>query len=159
MAKSKKNIQIFSFCTIALAALAVILYLFCPAIKADGITGDVTYSGLEVIFGKSSTVLGVKATILKFSFLLFLGFVFALAGLVITILPLCGVKCKLFPIIAIACFVVAAVFVFLSKNCCVLPNGDMGADGYDLGIGAIIAGILYILAGCASALPIVFDKK
>ena len=154
-----KKAQLFSFCTIALAALAVILYLFCPAIKADGITGDVTYSGFEVIFGKTSTVLGVKATILKFSFLLFLGLIFAIAGIVITILPLCGVKCKLFPIIALACFVVAALFAFLSKACCVAGNGDMGAgDAFGLGVGAIIAGILYICSACTSALPIVLKK-
>lgn len=166
MAKSKSNktMQIFSFCTIALAALAIILYMFCPAIKYEGISGDITYSGINVIFGKKATadliITKVTGDVFKFSFLLFLGLIFAVAGLVITILPLCGVKFKLFPIIAIACFVVAALFCFLSKNCCVLGNGDMGAgDGASLGIGAIIAGILYILAGCASALPIVFDKK
>ena len=164
MAKSKSNkMQIFSFCTIALAALAIILYLFAPAIKAELLGAEVSYSGMNLVFGKktTTTVLGAKVTttIFKFSFLLFLGLIFAVAGLVITILPLCGVKAKLFPIVALGCFIVAAVFVFLSKNCCVLPNGDMGADGYDLGIGAIIAGILYILAACTSALPIVLDKK
>lgn len=154
-----KKAQLFSICTIALAALGIILYMFCPAIKVDGLGGDVTYSGVEVIFGKSNTVLGTKVEIFKFSFLLFLGFIFAIAGLVITILPMAGVKSKLFPIIAIACFVVAALFAFLTKNVCVLGNGDMGAGkGADLGIGAIIAGILYILAGCASALPIVLKK-
>ena len=108
------------------------------------------------MFGKSTTVLGTKVEIFKFSFLLFLGFIFAIAGLVITILPMAGVKCKLFPIIAICCFVVAAVFAFLTKTCCVLGDGSMGAGkGVDLGVGAIIGGILYILAGATSALPIV----
>ena len=156
-----KKSQIFSICTIAIVALGLILYLFCPAIKAEAILGgDVTYSGAELIFGKkTSTALG-DVVYFKFSFLLFLGFVCAIAGLVITILPLCGVKCKLFPIIALACFVVAAVFAFLSKSCCVAGNGDMGAGGaYDLGVGAIIAGIAYICAAITSALPIVLDKK
>lgn len=150
-----KKSQIFSICTIALAALGLILYLFCPGIKADGLGGDVTYSGLETMFGKSTTVLGTKVTIFKFSFLLFLGFIFAIAGLVITILPMAGVKFKLFPIIAICCFVVAALFAFLTKTCCVLGDGSMGADGANLGVGAIIGGILYICAGATSALPIV----
>jgi hypothetical protein len=155
-----KKTQLFSICTIVLGALALILYMFCPALKADGIGGDTTYSGIELMFGKSTTVLGTKVTIFKFSFLLFLGFIFAIAGLVITILPMAGVKFKLFPIIALACFVVAALFAFLSKTCCVLGNGDMGAgSGTSLGVGAIIGGILYILAACTSALPLVLKDK
>ena len=159
-----KKAQLFSFCTIALAALALILYMFLPAVKYDGPVGnDVTYSGMNVIFGKkeSASIFGlvVEGYAFKFSFLLFLGFVFALGGIVITILPLVGVKCKLFPIIALALFVVAALFAFLSKNCCVCGNGDMGLGEYwKLGIGAIIAGICYILAACTSALPIVLKK-
>ena len=147
-----KKSKIFSICTIVLAALGICLYLFLDAIKGGG----VSYNGLEVMFGKKeSTILG-DITIFKFSFLLFLGFIFAIAGLVITILPMAGVKSKLFPIIALCCFVVAALFAFLTKNVCVLGNGDMGAGkGADLGVGAIIAGILYLLSGCASALPIV----
>jgi hypothetical protein len=152
-----KKAQLFSFCTIALAALAIILYMFCPAIKS----GDVTYSGMEVMFGKSkTTTVGItKVTVvyLKFSFLLFLGFIFAIAGLVITILPLVGVKSKLFPIIALALFVVAAVFAFLSSACAQLGDVNKLFE-WSLGVGAIISGIVYILAACTSALPIVLKK-
>ena len=144
-----KKSQIFSICTIVLAALGIILYMFLDAFK------DVDYNGLAVIFGKKeSTILG-DVTVLKFSFLLFIGFICAIAGLVLSILPMCGVKSKLFPIIAIACFVVAALFAFLSMNCCVLGDGSMGADGADMGAGPIVAGIMYIFAACTSALPIV----
>lgn len=160
-----KKAQLFSFCTIALAAIALILYLFLPAIKYDAPIGDdITYSGINVIFGKKETasIAGIKIAegyVLKFSFLLFLGFIFAIAGIVITILPLAGVKVKLFPIIALALFVVAALFAFLSKACCVAGNGDMGAgDAWQLGIGAIIAGICYICAAVTSALPVVLKK-
>ena len=160
-----KKAQLFSICTIVLAVLGLILYMFLPAIKYDATIGnDVTYSGINVIFGKKETasiagIITVGGYVLKFSFLLFLGFFFALAGIVITILPLVGVKVKLFPIIALACFVVAALFAFLSKACCVAGNGNMGAgDAWQLGIGAIIAGICYILAACTSALPVVLKK-
>ena len=150
-----KKSQIFSICTIALAALGIILYMFLDAIKASGLLGDVSYSGLQVMFGKSDkTGLGT-VVYLKFSFLLFLGFIFAIAGLVITILPMAGVKFKVFPIIAICCFVVAALFAFLSKTCAVAGNGDMGMDGFNLAAGAILGGIFYICAGVTSALPIV----
>lgn len=145
-----KKSQLFSFCTIFLAALGIILYMFCPAIKS----GDVTCTGLQVMFGKSAKVLGTTITYLKFSFLLFLGFIFAIAGLVITILPLCGVKSKLFPIIALACFVVAALFAFLSSACAQLGDAYSIFD-WSLGVGAIISGILYICGAVTSALPIV----
>ena len=152
-----KKAQLFSFCTILLAVLGIILYMVLDAVKDYA-------TGAQVVFGTSTPkYLGVS---LKFSFLLFLGVIFAVAGLVITILPLCGVKCKLFPIIAIACFVVAALFAFLSVNCTIVAvkigsatSSSMGVDNGKLGIGAILAGIFYICAGCASALPIVLDKK
>lgn len=149
-----KKSQLFSICTIVLALAGIILFLFCPAIKS----GDTTYSGIQVIFGKkvtSETLLGdVTVTYLKFSFLACLGLTFAIAGLVITILPMAGVKSKVFPIVALACFVVAALFAFLTSN--VAQLGDiLEPFKWSLGAGAIISGILYILSACASALPIV----
>ena len=144
-----KKSQIFSICTIALGALGLILYMFLDAFK------DVDYNGLAVIFGKKESAGPISITVLKFSFLLFVGFLCAIAGLVLSILPMCGIKSKLFPIIALACFVVAALFAFLSMNCCVLADGSMGADGADMGAGPIVAGILYICAAVTSALPIV----
>lgn len=162
MAKSKKNnlTLIFSCCTILFALLGVILYMVLDAVKDCA-------TGAQVVFGATGVdFFGALKGGLKFSFLLFLGVIFAVAGLVITILPLAGVKCKLFPIIAIACFVVAAVFAFLSVNCAVTytevlgkTSTSMGVDNGKLGIGAILAGVFYICAGCASALPIVLDKK
>lgn len=152
-----KKSQLFSICTIVLAALAIILYLFCPAIKAKSLLGDdITRSGLEVMFGKSTKVGNTTVHYLNFSFVLFLGFIFAIAGLVITILPMAGVKSKLFPIIALACFVVAALFAFLSSACAQFGTDDVYK--WSLGVGSIIAGILYIGAACTSALPIVLKK-
>ena len=148
-----KKSQLFSICTIALAVLALILYMFCPAIKS----GDATRTGIEVMFGKKDESGYLTVTYLNFSFVLFLGLIFAIAGIVITILPMAGVKCKLFPVIALACFVVAALFAFLSSACAQYKADDLFK--WSLGIGSIIAGILYILAACASALPIVLKDK
>ena len=153
-----KKAQLFSFCTIALAALGLILYMVLDAVKDYA-------TGAQVIFGAKSLDAVVLTGGLKFSFLLFLGFVFAIAGIVITILPLAGVKCKLFPVIALALFVAAAIFAFLSVSCAVVyvegfgkTSTSMGIDNGKLGVGAIIAGICYILAACTSALPIVLKK-
>ena len=154
-----KKAQLFSFCTIALAVLGLILYMVLDAVK------DVA-TGAQVIFGVKSINAGVLGSAgLKFSFLLFLGFIFAIAGIVITVLPLAGVKCKLFPIIALALFVAAAIFAFLSVSCAVVyvealgkTSTSMGIDNGKLGVGAIIAGICYLCAACTSALPIVLKK-
>lgn len=142
-----KKSQIFSICTIALATLGIILYLALKAITWDfGILGSVSKTGANVMFGGSG---------MDFAFLLFLGFIFAIAGIVITILPMAGVKFKLFPFIALALFCVAAIFLFLSTKMCVIA-GDMGAgDGAKLGIGAILGGIFLICSAVTSALPLV----
>ena len=156
-----KKAQLFSICTIVLALLGIILYMFLKAAN--------DFTGLEVMFGAKAVDWGIIGKVgLKFSFLLFLGFTFAIAGLVITILPMAGVKLKLFPIIAIALFVVAAVFAFLSTACCVsfgesgifgAKDTAMGLKDAKLGAGAIIAGILYICAAVTSALPVVLKDK
>ena len=144
-----KKSQLFSICTIVLGAMALILYMFCPAIKS----GDATRTGIEVMFGKSKSVGNATIHYLNFSFVLFLGFIFVIAGLVITILPMAGVKFNLFPIIALACFVVAALFAFLSSACAQYGTDDILK--WSLGVGAIISGILYVFAAVTSALPIV----
>ena len=143
-----KKSQIFSFCTIAFAALGTILYLVATAIKWDfGILGSSNKSGINVIFGGNG---------MDFSFLLFLGFIFAIAGIVITVLPLAGVKAKFFPFVALGLFIAAAILVFLTLKVCVVA-GDMGVDGTGagLGVGAILGGIFYICAAATSALPLV----
>ena len=165
MAKSNKSSQIFSFCAIALGALGLIFWLFLAAASRTetvlGVTGKASATGMAMIFGGNAKVsLGGTTTTVEafnFSFPLFIGFIAAIAGLVITILPLCGVKFKLFPIIALACFVVAALFCFLSKTCANTKSG-YSLDEIKLGIGAILGGICFICAACASALPIVFKK-
>ena len=147
MAKSNKSIQIFSVCTIALAVVGLVFYMFLDAIKG---THDVlSYNGMQAMFGVEDE--------LKFSFALFLGFIFAIAGIVITILPMAGVKFKLFPVIALACFVVAALFAFLTAAC-VQPVGLVKLAEFKLAVGSILAGILYICAACTSALPVVLKK-
>lgn len=153
-----KKAQIFSFCTIALAALGLILYMVLDAVKDYA-------TGAQVVFGAKSLDAVLLTGGLKFSFLLFLGFIFVIAGIVITILPLVGVKAKLFPVVAMACFIVAAIFAFLSVTCAVVyvealgkTSTSMGIDNGKLGIGAILAGIFYICAACTSALPVVLKK-
>ena len=167
MAKSNKSIQIFSFCAIALGALGLIFWLFLAgcsySASAMGVKASSSAMGMAMIFGgdikASAAGISTSAKAFEFSFLLFIGFIAAIAGLVITILPLCGVKAKLFPVIALACFVVAALFCFLTKTACNPVDGGRDAlKEFNLGIGAILGGICFIGAACTSALPVVLKK-
>lgn len=147
-----KKSKIFSICTIVLAALGIIFALALPGMKASitilGHTETSTESGAEIMFGNDGW---------DFSFMLFIGFLCAIAGIVLAILPMAGVKSKLFPIIGLVCFVIAALFVFMTKQFAVV-DGKMFNDygSYvKLGIGAILAGILYIGAAVTTVLPLV----
>jgi hypothetical protein len=143
-----KKSQIFGICTIVLAVLGLIFALFLPGMTVKAFGGTASESGAEIMFGNDGW---------DFSFMLFIGFLCALAGLVLAILPMAGVKVKLFPIIGLVCFVVAALFVFLTKQFAMI-NGKMFNDwpsAYHLGVGAILGGIFYIIAAVGSALPLV----
>lgn len=162
-----KKEQIFSICTIALAALGLIFWLFLAGCSYKtsvmGVKAESSAMGMAMIFGGDIkvSIAGASETTkaFDFSFLLFIGFIAAIAGLVITILPLCGIKVKLFPVIALACFVVAALFCFLTKTACNPVDGGRDAlKEYSLGIGAILGGICFIGAGVTSALPLVLKK-
>ena len=149
-----KKAQIFSFCTIVFAILGIVLFVAMASVKFTLSKTSVSYSGLQVMFGVKDE--------LNFSFLSFLGILFAIGGVVITLLPLAGIKVKLFPVIALACFVVAALFAFLSSS--VIQLTDAAKLVYilhtkGLGIGSIIAGICYIVAACTSALPVILKSK
>lgn len=143
-----KKSQIFSLCTIVLGVLGVIFALFLPGMTVKILGSTSSESGAEIMFGNDGW---------DFSFMLFIGFLCALAGIVLAVLPMAGVKCKLFPIIGLVCFVVAGLFVFLTKQFAVV-DGKMFVDwpsAYKLGVGAILGGIFYILAAVTTALPLV----
>ena len=143
-----KKSKIFGICTIVLAALGIIFALFLPGISAKILGKTYNESGVEIMFGDDGW---------DFSFMLFIGFLCALAGLVLAILPMAGIKNKIFPIIGLVCFVIAALFIFMTKQFSVI-DGKMFYDypsAYKLGIGAILGGILYIGAAVTTALPIV----
>ena len=143
-----KKSQIFGICTIVLAVLGLIFALFLPGITLKIMGTSTSESGAEIMFGNDGW---------DFSFMLFVGFLCALAGIVLAILPMAGVKFKLFPIIGLVCFVIAALFVFLTKQFAVV-DGKMFNDwpsAYKLGVGAILGGIFYILSAVTTALPLV----
>lgn len=152
-----KKSKIFSICTICAAALGLIFWLFLSGASRSESGASVKATGMAIIFGgKASASYGgmsMDIDAFKFSFVLFIGFIAAIAGIVMAVLNLVGKQNKIFTIIAICCFVVAALFCFLTKTCAVVKEGG-SLDELNLGIGAILGGILFIGAAVTSTLPI-----
>ena len=145
--------KIISLAQIALGALALIM-VFLPFLKA----GDETVNGLKVIFGSEDYGL-------KFSFM---GLVLFLLVIAIIVLPVIKFlkpeKAKLLNIITLVCAVVAAILFFCACTSFVTSLDTDGVpaewkdelvkqffEALDLGIGAILGGIIAILSGAAAA--------
>lgn len=153
-----KKSKIFSICTVCAAALGLIFWLFLSGAARSESGASVKASGMAIIFGGKASMSygGYSASFdaFNFSVVLFIGFIAAIAGIVLAVLGLIGKGNKILSIVAIACFVAAALFCFLTKTCASVKDGGTLED-LNLGIGAILGGILFIGAGVCSVLPIV----
>lgn len=167
----KKVLQFAGLISLILGVVAFILMMATPAV-IQPLVGDAqtVYAGTTAIFGKTeSTILGDVVT--KPSALALIGWILLLVAMIIValgiILPLFKVKALekfsgILDIVALACFVVGGIFMFL-----VVPT-FYGANGLDVGkktqIGAgwVIGGIIAIAAGAFAILPTAaafFGKK
>ncbi len=167
--KKSQTAKYALFGAVALGFIAIIMS-FLPAIAVKDT--DTTYNAWQVMFGYTETtkLLGseVKTKVLEFSFLNLLAYLFIIGGVVLVALNAFTKKAnKFFVFIACALFILAAVLVFMTVNLTVLPENaqkvlDMAnkshGDVYSLGVGAIIAGICSILAGCACVCNVLFNK-
>ena len=152
----------------ALGVIAIIMF-FLPAITIK--VGDevVNYNGWQAIFGFTETkdipVVGEKKfEYLAFSFMNLLTLILLAAGIVLCVLSFLGKGNKFFAFIAIACFIVAAVFFFLTvafttAGAVYTLDGNLAQEkvkeAWKLGAGPIIGGILSILAGLVVSVPVV----
>ena len=169
MAKKKTKFGLKSIVAAvsALLGLVAILLMFAPAATVKN--ADTAFTGAQMTFGYSKTassVLGsATAVYFTFSFANLLPYLFALAGIVFCVLAALGKLGKLAPVLAAACFLAAGVMFFIVIPCCVpseefdtlLGIGDIfgggkgnGKDSLVLGAGAIVAGILSLLAAIGS---------
>ncbi|MBQ8405447.1 MAG: hypothetical protein IJX09_02240 [Clostridia bacterium] len=154
----------------ALGVIAIIMF-FLPAITIK--VGDevVNYNGWQAIFGltEKKDVLGSEVTLeyLTFSFMNLLTLILVAAGIVLCVLSFLGKGNKFFAFIAIACFIVAGVFFFLTVQFAFAGSAYatnlLGQElsqaeakkGWALGAGPIVGGILSILAGLVVSVPVV----
>ncbi len=144
-----------------LLGIAAIVMMFVPQLNYQSATGLVKgdpLNGMQITFGYSTEVLGSTVTKLDFSFMNLLTYILALVGIVFAVLALMGKLGKIAPIVAAAAFIVSGVFFFCAEQFMVVHVGDLTGDAaqkvsdafkelYTLGAGAIVGGILSILAG------------
>ncbi len=159
MAKSKSDLG--KLLTIVAAALGVIalVMLFLPAVTAEGASDS--YSGLDVVFGKSEEFAGHKIEVFAFSFMNLVTYLLVIAGIVLSVMAFLGKGGGLMPVIAAAAFVVAAIFFFCTVSFVAFP-GEYAKEASEafqeyakLGAGPIIGGIVSILAAGANVGKIV----
>ena len=146
MDKVKKYLP---WAAVVLAALAVVLFLFCDAVKAEFMGMSDADNGLNITFGRNGNDFNIMSliTVLLAVAALVLSALYALKGN------------ELMGIIAAACFVVAAIFFFCTKNFFLSANdAKEAADMFKLAIGSILAGILSIVGAVAVAVPVVLKK-
>ncbi len=126
-------IFIFTVATLCTSLLTNVSY---PAIIGD----DVTITGLDVVFGWKTELLGKTIEISSFSAIGLLAYSLPVLGLITALL---FNKSKFLSIIPLACFIASAVLLFLIPNFVVF--GAEQVNQYvnaSLGLGAIIAGAL-----------------
>lgn len=178
MAKKKAKFGLGSIiagvaCLLGLVALVMIFVPQLNYLNKTSLGEGQSLNGLKITFGYSETteVLGkeVTAKILNFSFGNFLTYILVIVGMVFAVLAMLGKLGKIAPIVACAAFVVAGVLFFLALPMTSVYVGDATGDAaskiveafresFKLGAGAIVGGVMAILAGLAS-LSTMFIKK
>ena len=167
----KKVLQFAGLISLVLGVVAFILMMATPAV-IQPLVGDAqtVYAGTTAIFGKTeSTILGDVVT--KPSVLALIGWILLLIGMIIValgvILPLFKVKALekfsgILDIVALACFVVGGIFMFLVVPTFYAANEWDMNDSVKIGAGWVIGGIVAIVAGAFAILPAAaafFGKK
>ena len=167
----KKVLQFAGLISLVLGVVAFILMMATPAV-IQPLVGDTqtVYAGTTAIFGKTeSTILGDVVT--KPSVLALIGWILLLVAMIIValgvILPLFKVKALekfsgILDIVALACFVVGGIFMFLVVPTFYAANEWDVGDKTQIGAGWVIGGIIAIAAGAFAILPAAaafFGKK
>ena len=162
----KKALKYTGVCSLLLAVVAFILMLATPAIVNEAYGVQSVVKGGVAIFGSSEDLGFGFSAVTKAAPMGLLAWILALAGLVIVLLgvllPLLKVRALekfagVLNLVAVGCFVVAGVFMFI-----VVPS-FYGANGSDvpstaaIGAGWVIGAIIYMVAGAIAILPAAAD--
>lgn len=156
MSKKKSGVNLW-YCTAAVLALVAILMMFVTNINIVGkLSNEVHYAcnGLQTVFGYKDGNLEVYS----FSFMNLLAYLLVIAGLVLVLLKLANASnSNIVDILAICVLLVGGVLFFLMPSLAVCPYASSLVT-LQLGIGAIIGGVLAILGAVVVALKLVLKK-
>lgn len=160
----KKLLQFSGLISLVLAIVAFILMMATNAMVNSSGNLQVVTAGTTAIFGKTeSTILGDVVT--KPSALALIGWILMIVGMIIVclgvVLPLLKINALekfsgILDIVALACFVIAGIFMFLVVPTFYAANGVEAKDIPNtaaIGAGWVIGGILAIVAGAFAILP------
>lgn len=157
----KKVLQFSGLIALVLAVVAFILMMATNAIIVKSGNLQVVTAGTTAIFGKNETVLGATVHTNP-SVLALIGWILLLVGMLIVcagvVLPLLKVTALekfagLLNLIAVVCFVVGGVFMFIVVPTFYGANDSNVPDNAAIGAGWVIGGILAIAAGVFAILP------
>lgn len=166
----KKVLRFSGLVAAILAVVSFVLLLACPSLSYSNGSLSSSVDGTTAIFGSDTSVsagsftLGSVHTSLAWTALL--AWIFVVVALVIlllgVILPLLKVTALdkfagVLNLVAVILLVVAGVLTFCTKPAFFSANGVDSYDGWALGVGWIISGIVSIVAGVLAILPAVFD--
>ena len=139
--------SIFAIVEAALFVIAIFM-MFAPFLKAGSGSIAETANGFEIAFGDEG---------LGFSFMMFLSFLFLIAGAVLACCKLFVKDAKIqmiFNIVILVVGVLAGIFFFCTKTTMMVKVEDVDSEYVkeylkylDLGVGAIFTGILAIAGG------------
>ncbi len=148
----KSVVKFSGIIALALSVLGFILIMATPCLVVDaGFLGSESLAGIKGIFGDSAQWCGTLAWL----FVLIAIILLALGS----VLPMFNVSAlekfnKIFATCATILLVIGGVVLFFQASA---ANGDLnvGANVFKLGAGWIVSGIMFIVAGLFSILPVV----
>ena len=169
----KKNLGKIITCVSIVLALVAFFMMFAPAAVAEAMGKTKSYTGADLAFGYTfkSDVAGhtVKTKIFAASANI-LTYILIVIGIACAAVSLFGKGGKILPVIAVVSLVAAGVLYFCVIQLCAPYTGELKGDLKDeyiknakeqlkLGAGAIVGGILSILAGAAALVPVFVKSK
>lgn len=163
----KKVLKYAGICAFVFALVAFILMLATDAMSAnvDYIVGSttLTISGIKGIFGGeilngAGKYEATWSAVIAFV-LLIVAMIILLAGFILPLLKIHALDkvAGILNLVAVVALIVAAIFIFIEIPCFAGANEINNMDGWALGGGWVVAGILAIVGGVIAILPAIFN--
>lgn len=152
----KKVVKFLPLIAAFLGFIAV-LSLFLPAIVVE----DDKFLGFTTVIGYEKKVSGRTIPLLGFSFMNLLTYLLVISGTVCAVLTYLNKGGKYAAWISVACLLLAGIFFFCVMSFATVKdnvNAQAMKEVWEIGFGAILAGICSILGAASMAAKKFFDK-